>query len=89
MRVEIKITVHKSGPSNLLVDRTKSMVKLIISVLSFVVKDEFPNINVQIREESVLSNNYDQFYLNCSGVCNILKTLKLSHFRRLTSNLFH
>ena len=57
MREEIKITVHKSGPSNLLVDRTKSMVKLIIFVLSFVVKDEFPNINVQIREESVLSKN--------------------------------
>ena len=57
MRKEIKITVHKSGPSNLLVDRTNSMVKLIIFVLPFVVKDEFPNINVQIREESVLSNN--------------------------------
>ena len=41
-----KITVHKSGPFNLLVDRTKSMVKLIIFVLSFVVKDEFPNSNV-------------------------------------------
>ena len=57
MSEEIKITVRKSGPSNLLVDRTKSMVKLIIFVLSFVVKDEFPNINVQIREESVLSKN--------------------------------
>ena len=41
-----KIYVHKSGPSNLLVDRTKSMVKLIIFVLSFVVKDEFPNSNI-------------------------------------------
>ena len=41
-----KITVHKSGPSNLLVDRTKSMVKLIIFVLSFVVKDEFSNSNI-------------------------------------------
>ena len=41
-----KITVHKSGPSNLLVDRTKSMVKLIIFVLPFVVKDEFPNSNI-------------------------------------------
>ena len=40
------ITVHKSGPSNLLVDRTKLMVKLIIFVLSFVVKDEFPNSNI-------------------------------------------
>ena len=41
-----KITVYKSGPTNLLVDRTISMVKLIIFVLSFVVKDEFPNSNV-------------------------------------------
>ena len=39
MREEKKITVHKSGPSNLLADRTKSMVKLIIFVLSFVVKE--------------------------------------------------
>ena len=46
MRDEKKITVHKSGPSNLLVDRTESMVKLIIFVLSFVVKDEFPNSNI-------------------------------------------
>ena len=52
-----KITVHKSGPFNLLVDRAKSMVKLIIFVLSFVVKDEFPNSNVWVREESLLSNN--------------------------------
>ena len=41
-----QIAFHKSGPSNLLVDRTKSMVKLIIFVLSFVVKDEFPNSNI-------------------------------------------
>ena len=39
---EEKITVHKSGRSNLSVDRTK----LIIFVLSFVVKDEFPISNV-------------------------------------------
>ena len=41
-----KIAFHKSGPSNLLVDRTKSIVKLIIFVLSFVVKDEFLNMNI-------------------------------------------
>ena len=40
---EEKNTVCKSGPSNLLVDRTKSMVKLVIFVLPFVVKDEFPS----------------------------------------------
>ena len=31
---------------NLLIDRTKSMVEFTIFVLSFVVKDEFPNSNV-------------------------------------------
>ena len=41
-----KIAFHKSGPSNLLVDRTKSVVKLIIIVLPFAVKDEFPNSNI-------------------------------------------
>ena len=45
MRGRGKITVHKSGPLNLLVDRAKSMVKLIVFVLSFIVKDEFPNSN--------------------------------------------
>ena len=41
-----RIAFHKSGPSNLLVDRTKLIVKLIIFVLSFVVKDELPNSNI-------------------------------------------
>ena len=54
---EKKIAFHKSGSSNLLVDRTKSIVKLIIFVLSFVVKDESPNSNIWVREVSVLSNN--------------------------------
>ena len=40
-----KIIVHKSSPSNLLVDRTKSTVKLINFVLSLVVTYEFPNSN--------------------------------------------
>ena len=48
------LTVHKSGPPNLLVDRTKSVVKLISFVFSFVVKDEFP---IWVREVSILSNN--------------------------------
>ena len=52
-----KIAFHKGGPSNLLVDRTKSMVKLIIFVLSVKVSNEFPNSNVWFRELSVLSNN--------------------------------
>ena len=56
MRVE-KITVHKSDLLNLLLNRTKSVVKLTVYVLSFVVNDEFLNSNVKVREESVLSNN--------------------------------
>ena len=43
---EKKIAFHKSGPSNVLADRTKSMAELIIFVLSIVVKDEFPNSNI-------------------------------------------
>ena len=35
-----EITIYKSDLSNLLVDRTKSMVNLIIFVLPFLVKDE-------------------------------------------------
>ena len=46
MREGIKSLFKKVGQSHLLVDRTKSMVKLIIFVLSFVVKDEFPNSNI-------------------------------------------
>ena len=45
-RKQKKIAFHSSGSSNLLVDRTKSMVKLIIFVLSFVVKNEFANSNI-------------------------------------------
>ena len=56
MRVK-KITLHKSDLLNLLLNRTKSVVKLTVYVLSFVVNDEFLNSNVKVREESVLSNN--------------------------------
>ena len=56
MRVK-KITIHKSDLLNLLLNRTKSVVKLTVYVLSFVVNDEFLNSNVKFREESVLSNN--------------------------------
>ena len=52
-----KIFFHKSGPSNLLVDSTKSIAKFIIFVLSFVVKEEPQNSNIWFREVSVLSNN--------------------------------
>ena len=60
--MEKKITVHESNPSNLTVDRIKSMVKLIIFVLLFVVKDEFPNSNIWVRLShnlwSILLNNF-------------------------------
>ena len=42
---------------NLLADRTKSIVKLIIFVLPFVEKYEFANSNVWVPEVSALSNN--------------------------------
>lgn len=38
---------------NFSVDKTKSMVKLIIFVLSFVVNNEFPNSNVWVKKESL------------------------------------
>ena len=52
-----KSTIHKSGLSNLLVHRTKSIVKLIIFVFSFALKVVLPNSKVCISEKSVLSNN--------------------------------
>ena len=64
MREERKqIIFYKSSWYNLLVARTKSMVKLIIFVLSFVVKNEFPNSNVWVRKVSVLSNNLSSILL--------------------------
>ena len=57
MREGKETTIYKSGPSNHLVDRAKSMVKFIIFVLPIVVKDEFPNSNIWAKEVSVLSNN--------------------------------
>ena len=57
MREGKETTIYKSGPSNHLVDRTKPIVKFIIFMLSFVVKDEFPNSNIWPKEVSVLSNN--------------------------------
>ena len=53
-------TAYKSGQSNFLVYRTKSMVKLIIFVFSFVVKDEFPNSNFWVSKESVLPNKCEK-----------------------------
>ena len=50
--------IHKSGSSNLLVvDNTKSTVKLIIFVFSFALKVVLPNSKICVSEKSVLSNS--------------------------------
>ena len=41
-----KVTVHKSRSLNLLVHRTKSMVKLITFRFPFIAEDEFLSSNV-------------------------------------------
>ena len=48
-----KNTIHKSGSSNLLVDKTKSIVKLLIFVFSYAL----PNSKICVSEKSVLSNS--------------------------------
>ena len=52
-----KNTILKSGPSNLLVDKTKSVVKLIIFVSTTALKVVLPNSKVCVSEKSVLSNS--------------------------------
>lgn len=48
-----KNTAHKSDPSNLLVDGTKTIVKLYI----FVLKVILPNSKVCVSDKLVLSNS--------------------------------
>ena len=52
-----KKTIHKSGPSNLLVDKTKSIFKLIILVFSIALKVVLPNSKICVSEKSVVSNS--------------------------------
>ena len=52
-----KNTIHKSGSSNLLVDKTKSIVKLIIFVFSFALKVLLRNSKICVSEKSILSNS--------------------------------
>ena len=52
-----KNTIHKSGSSNLLVDKTKSIVKLIIFVFTIALKIVLPSSKICVSEESVLSNS--------------------------------
>ena len=72
-RGETKIPVHKSGPSNLLIDRTKPIVKMITFLFSFAVKDEFQTAMFAMFDPGTSRYNltiYDHFFINCSGVCN-------------------
>ena len=71
-----KIAFHKSGPSDLLVDKTRSIVKLIIFVLLFVVKDESPIPIFKSGNCWYYLTIYDQFHLNCSGVCCVHDDIK-------------
>ena len=50
-------TIHRSGSSNFLVERTKSTVKLIIFMFSFASKAVLLNIKVCVSEKSVLPNS--------------------------------
>ena len=52
-----KNTIHKSGSSNLLVDKTKSIVKLIIFVFTIALKVVLPNSKICVSEKSVLSDS--------------------------------
>ena len=52
-----KNTIHKSGSLNLLVDKTKSIVKLIIFVFTVALKVVLPNSKICVSEKSVLSNS--------------------------------
>ena len=52
-----KYTFHKSGSSNLLVDKTKSVVKLIIFVFTIALKVVLPNSKICVSEKLVLSNS--------------------------------
>ena len=52
-----KKNTHKSGSSNLLVDKTKSIVKLIIFVFTIALKVVLPNSKICVSEKSVLSNS--------------------------------
>ena len=52
-----KDTIHKIGPLNLLVDKTKSTVKLIVFVFPFALKVVLPNSKSCVSEKLVLPNS--------------------------------
>ena len=65
MREQKKITLHKTGPWNLLVDRKKPMVQLITFVLM-----SFQIAMFETGMSWYYLTIYDRFYLNYSGECN-------------------
>ena len=66
-----KNTIHASGSSNLLVVKTKSIVKLIIFVFYIVLKVALSNSKICVSEKLVLSNSVWSMLTNCSGVCDV------------------
>ena len=52
-----KNTIHKSISSNLLIDKRKSFVKLVIFVFSFALKAVLPNSKTCVSEKLVWSNS--------------------------------
>ena len=57
LKREDRKKIHKSDSSNLLVDKTKSIIKLIIFVFSFALKVVLPNNKICVSEKSALSNS--------------------------------
>ena len=70
MREEKEIIIHEGGTSNLLVHRTKTMIKLIIFALSFCRKTSFQTAMFESEKSRSYVAIHDQFYLKCSGVWN-------------------
>ena len=83
-----KNTIHKSGSSNLLVDKTKSIVKLILSVFSFALKVVLPNIKICVSENRYYLTADSLCWLNCSGVCDVHPIRQCYSFKRKISSKF-
>ena len=71
MKEEKKISVHESGPSNFFVERTKSRIKMIFLCCHLLQKMSFQIAIFESGKSDYYLRTYDQFYLNCLGVCNV------------------
>ena len=56
-KTEKNNTIYESDSWNLLVDKPKSIVKLIIFVFCIALRTVLPNSTICVREKSVLSNS--------------------------------